>query len=72
MLQIEKRNFYVFNILLQDCVEIEYERRENEELGEYQKAYEIWNEVIVWLETRGYEAEVELPRRLAKECKKKI
>lgn len=43
-----------------------------EELGEYQKAYEMWNTVIAWLEERGYESEVELPRRLAKKCKEKI
>jgi tetratricopeptide (TPR) repeat protein len=43
-----------------------------EELGEYQKAYEEWTALIVWLEEKGYESEVEAPRRLAQKCKEKI
>lgn len=43
-----------------------------EELGEYQKAYEVWNALVAWLEAKGYEAEVEEPRRLAQRCKEKI
>ena len=43
-----------------------------EELGEYQKAYDMWDTVIAWLEERGYESEVELPKRLAQKCKEKI
>ena len=43
-----------------------------EELGEYQKAYEVWCLLIAWLEERGYEAEAEEPRRLAEECREKI
>ena len=42
-----------------------------EELGEYQKAYEVWNSLIMWLEERGYEAETEEPRRLAERCKER-
>jgi len=43
-----------------------------EELGEYQKAYEVWTRLIVWLEEKGYDSEVELPRRLAQKCKEKM
>ncbi len=42
-----------------------------EELGEYQKAYEVWSLLVAWLEERGYEAEVEEPRRLAQRCREK-
>lgn len=43
-----------------------------EELGAYSKAYKIWTTLVEWLEARGYESEVELPRRLAEKCKEKI
>lgn len=43
-----------------------------EELGEYQKACEEWNALVAWLEARGYEAEVEEPKRRALRCKEKI
>ena len=43
-----------------------------EELGEYQKAYEVWSSLVAWLEERGYEAETEEPRRLAERCREKI
>ncbi len=40
-----------------------------EELGEYQKACEVWNLLVAWLEERGYEEETEEPRRLAEQCR---
>lgn len=43
-----------------------------EELGEYQKAYKVWNSLVAWLEERGYEAEVEEPRRLAERCRNRL
>ena len=43
-----------------------------EELGEYQKACEVWNLLVAWLEERGYEAEVEEPRRMAERCREHI
>ena len=43
-----------------------------EEMEEYQKAYEVWNLLIAWLEERGYEGETEEPRRLAEKCRKRI
>ena len=43
-----------------------------EEIGDYQAAYQVWLEIIEWLETRGYEVEVDEPRKRAKDCKCKI
>ena len=43
-----------------------------EELGDYRSAYLAWEEVIHWLETRGYDVEVETPRKFASKCKEKI
>ena len=43
-----------------------------EELEEYQKAYAVWNSLVVWLEERGYEAEVAEPKRLAEGCREKM
>ncbi len=43
-----------------------------EEIGQYQAAYEVWLEIIDWLESRGFEIEVEEPRKRAKECKEKM
>ncbi len=43
-----------------------------EELGEYQKAYEVWMSLTAWLEERGYEAEAEEPRRLAERCRERL
>jgi len=43
-----------------------------EELGNYKAAYQAWEEIIDWLEIRGYEIEVEEPRKRAQECKSKI
>ena len=41
-----------------------------EELGEYQKAYDVWCEIVTWYEEKGYEVEAEEPRRNAERCKK--
>ena len=43
-----------------------------EELGEYQKAYDVWMSLGAWLEERGYEAETEEPRRLAERCREML
>ena len=43
-----------------------------EELGNYNAAYQVWEEIIAWLKRRGYEVEVEEPRKRAQECKSKI
>ncbi|MBE5930673.1 MAG: helix-turn-helix domain-containing protein [Lachnospiraceae bacterium] len=43
-----------------------------EEMGEYQKAYEVWITLVVWLEERGYEVEAEEPRKLAERCREKL
>ena len=43
-----------------------------EELGNYKAAYQVWLEIIEWLEARGYEIEVEEPRKRANECKCKL
>ena len=43
-----------------------------EELGECQKAYEVWSSLVTWLEERGFESETEEPRRLAERCKERI
>jgi len=43
-----------------------------EELGEYTKAYEVWTQIADGLEQRGFDAEVQLPRSLAKKCREKI
>lgn len=43
-----------------------------EELGNYNAAYQVWEEIIDWLEIRGYEVEVEEPRKRALDCKNKI
>lgn len=43
-----------------------------EELGEYEKAYETWTSLVYWLEAKGYESEVEEPRRWAQKCKEKM
>ena len=40
-----------------------------EEIGEYEKAYNVWMELIAWLEEKGYEAEAEEPKRLAERCR---
>ena len=43
-----------------------------EELGEYEKAYEVWTQVADGLEQRGFQAEVNWPRSLARKCREKI
>jgi len=43
-----------------------------EELGDFRKAYDVWCEIIHWLEDRGYEEELREPRMRAKECKGRI
>ena len=43
-----------------------------EEIGNHQAAYQVWLEIIEWFETRGYEIEVEEPRKRARDCKNKI
>ena len=43
-----------------------------EELGEYEKAYEVWMQIANGLEQRGFEAEVKLPRSLAQKCLEKM
>ena len=43
-----------------------------EELGEYEKAYEIWTQIADGLEQRGFEAEVNWPRSLAHKCREKL
>ena len=43
-----------------------------EEIGEYEKAYNVWMELVAWLEERGYEAEVDEPRSLAERCREKF
>ena len=43
-----------------------------EELGQYDKAYDIWCGVVEELERRGFEAELAFPRSLAQKCKEKM
>jgi len=43
-----------------------------EEMGEYKKAYEVWTWVADGLEQRGFQAEVDWPRSLARKCLEKI
>lgn len=43
-----------------------------EELGDFRKAYDVWCEIIHWLEARGYEEELKEPRMCARECKNRI
>lgn len=43
-----------------------------EELGEYQKAYDIWCEIADELKASGYESEADFPLESAKKCKKKL
>lgn len=43
-----------------------------EELGNFQKAYDAWLEIIHWLEVRGYEEELKEPKMCASACKNKI
>ena len=43
-----------------------------EELGDYAKAYEVYNQIADNLESRGFEVEVNWPRSLAHKCREKI
>ena len=43
-----------------------------EELGDYRSAYIVWEEIVEWLESRGYEIEAQAPRELAEKCKSKM
>lgn len=43
-----------------------------EELSDYKSAYSVWEEIVTWLETRGYEIEAEAPRKNAEKCKQKM
>ena len=43
-----------------------------EEMGDYANAYTVYNQIADNLENRGFEAEVNLPRALAKKCQEKI
>ena len=44
----------------------------NEKLGQYQKAYEVWIDIVQRLEREGYEMELEFPAELARKCKEKL
>ena len=43
-----------------------------EELGEFQKAYDIWCEITEELKTAGYEIEAKYPMELAEKCREKL
>ena len=43
-----------------------------EEIGEYEKAAEVFSQIADTRESRGYEGEVALPRMLADQCWKKL
>ncbi len=43
-----------------------------EEIGDYENAYKMYCDIADSLESRGYEAEVAYPRRLAKKCLEKM
>lgn len=43
-----------------------------EEMGDYAKAYEVYSQIADNLESRGFDAEVHLPRTLALKCREKI
>ncbi|MBR5260892.1 MAG: tetratricopeptide repeat protein, partial [Oscillospiraceae bacterium] len=43
-----------------------------EELGDYARAYEMFNQIAENLERRGFDAEVNWPRSLAHKCREKM
>lgn len=43
-----------------------------EELGDFQKAYDIWCEIADELKTEGYEIEAKFPLELAEKCREKL
>ena len=43
-----------------------------EELGQYEQAAQVWEDIAGQLTVGGYDAEVEFPRRQAQNCREKI
>ena len=43
-----------------------------EKMGEYRKAFELWEELADRMETKGFDLEANYPRTLAKKCAEKI
>lgn len=43
-----------------------------EELGRFDKAYDVWCGIVAELERRGFGPELEFPRSLARKCKEKM
>lgn len=43
-----------------------------EELGEYEMAQAVWQDIIGWLVERGYEAELSFPRERANACRERL
>ena len=43
-----------------------------ESMGNYKSAYQVWMELIKWLEEKGLEIEVEEPKKRAQNCKKNM
>jgi hypothetical protein len=43
-----------------------------EELGDYANAAAVFDRIADDLERRGFEAEVNLPRKLARKCREKL
>lgn len=43
-----------------------------EEMGEYRKAYEEWTALADYLTARGFDAEIQYPRELARKCQAKL
>lgn len=43
-----------------------------EELGQFDKAYDVWCGIVAELERRGFGPELEFPRSLAQKCKEKM
>ena len=43
-----------------------------EEMGDWENAYKVYNEIADNLEHRGFDAEVNLPRTLAQKCREKM
>jgi len=43
-----------------------------EEIGDYKKAYEVWEKLVHTLEERGWVIEAEWPKKMAQKCKEKM
>lgn len=43
-----------------------------EEMGDYQKAFELWENLAYRMEAKGFDLEVNYPRKLAEKCAEKI